>query len=78
MWLFDVPSGRQVRVTSKKLRWVECDSDETVAENLTWTGRTTNHYFVHGGVRRRLIVDVSFNDYGDYIWQRNIECFVVG
>jgi len=84
MWLFDVPTGRRVMVTSKKLRWVETESEKTVATDITWIGTTTDHYFTHGGVKRRLIVDHTFRDYPEglsdstMLWQRNIECFVVG
>lgn len=77
MRLFQIPTGARVRLTSKLVRWVEHQSEQKIAENVTWEGTTTDKYFYYRGAERRLIVDhtIDFPEYG--IWQRDTECEVI-
>lgn len=82
--LFDVPSGRRVRVTSKRVRYAEVVDGErvvrTLLEDYTWTGTTTGHYWIFEGVERRLITDhdIECGKLETDIWQRDVDCYVVG
>jgi hypothetical protein len=78
--LFTVPNGRRVRVTSRLIRWIDDDGVEhEVARDATWTATTTEHYWKHKGVERRLLIDHTLPFHKDSgIWQRNTECYVVG
>ena len=80
MLLFAVPTGRRVSVTSRTIRWSENrrQESEVVAENVTWTGRTTGAYWFHDGVNRRLVVEHTLGVHGEAgVWQRDIECSVL-
>lgn len=77
MRLFQIPTGARVRLTSKLVRWVEHQSEQKIAENVTWEGTTTDKYFYYKGAERRLIVDhtIEFAEYG--VWQRDTEAIVI-
>lgn len=82
--LFEVPDGRRVRITSKRIRYADTDVDppviRTLLREVTWTGTTTEHKWTFEGVERRLIVQHTLDCEGleDGIWQRDVECWVVG
>jgi hypothetical protein len=78
--LFTVPNGRRVRVTSRLIRWIDDDGVEhEVARDATWTATTTEHYWKHKGVERRLLIDHTFDSQtADGIWQADTDCHVVG
>lgn len=67
-------------LTSGTLRWAETKEEvELLGENVTWFGTTTNHYWLHGDVERRLLVDHTLGIHNDSgVWQRNIKCRVIG
>ena len=77
--VFDVASGKRIRVYGKLIRWIEHGREIKVTSNTFWEGTTTGRYFTHRGVRRRLIVnhtiECSFSTYG--IWQMDKECELV-
>lgn len=85
MWLFDVPDERRVRITSKQIRYADCDEQgqpviKILLQETTWTGTTTSHYWIFEEVERRLIVNhtIECEYLEDGIWQRNCECHVIG
>ena len=84
MRLFEVPTGRKVRITSERIRYADVVDGERVIKTLsgqqTWTGITSGHYWMFEGVQRRLITDHSIEcEYlVDGVWQRDCECYVIG
>jgi hypothetical protein len=80
MRLFAVPAGRRVRITSRQIYWKEHDEVKVLAEKITWSGTTTGDYWVSvDGVERRLITDHSLGFHENSgVWQRDIECEVIG
>ena len=53
--------------------------DDLVAQDVTWEGVATGAYWTCDGVERRLVVDHTLGVYPDSgVWQRDVECYVVG
>ena len=79
MRLFAVPSGRRVRITSRQIYWKEREEVQVLAEEITWSGKTTGDYWFCDGVERRLITEHSLGFHENSgVWQRDIECEVIG
>lgn len=76
MRLFSVPPGRRVRITSKLIRWIEHQSEQTVAEGITWEGTTTNRYCFYKGAERRLIIRHTI-PWPAGIWQKDTNCEII-
>ena len=77
--LFDLPANTRIRITSTTVLWLERGTKRKVDENVTWEGTTTDVYYTHQGVRRRLIVNHTLDQWRDHgIWQRDKECEVLG
>ena len=78
--LFTVPSGRRVRITSKLIRWIDDDgTEQEMARDATWTATTTEHYWKHVDVERRLLINQTLGFKVDEgIWQVDTDCYVVG
>lgn len=78
--LFDVPNGRRVRITSKQIRYADKGVMKTLLQEVTWTGTTTGHYWMYEGVQRRLVTDHSIEcgEMTDGVWQRDVECYIIG
>lgn len=76
--LFDLPRNVRVRLTSTLITWVDKNREETIGENVTWEGVTTNRYRHFRGVRRRLLINPTVSSHGELgIWQRDCDCELV-
>ena len=73
-----------MRLESKALRWVDTDDkgnviEKLLAENVIYIATTTEHYWEHGGIIRRLLIDHTLEFYkDDGIWQIDKLCYVIG
>lgn len=78
MLLFDVPTGKRVRIASKRVVWVERTVHKDVALDVTWEGVTTDAFITFKGVRRRLIIDHNIQHWlSEGLWQSNCECEIM-
>lgn len=79
-----MPNGHRVRLESETLRWVDMDAEgnlieKLLGENIIYTATTTEHYWEHEGVKRRLLIDHTLEFYEEHgIWQIDKLCYVVG
>ena len=80
MRLFDVSSGRRVMITSDRIRWADDFGEVTeLGRQVTWSGMTTVHYWTFEQVERRLIVNHTLEWHReDGVWQRDVDCLVIG
>ena len=80
MMLFDVPDWKRVRITTERIRWAALGGEITLlGENVTWEGTTTGSRKYLGKARRRLIIEHTLEFYVENgVWQRDIECEVIG
>lgn len=78
MLLFDVPDKMKVRVSSKRVYWVEAGAEKTVASDITWEGVTTDRYSFYKNIQRRLIINHDIGFFKAYgVWQKNVECKII-
>lgn len=77
MQLFKVPPGQRVRVTSKLIRWVEHQTEQRLAENVTWEGTVTDKRHYYKGAMRVLLINhtIDWPEFG--VWQRDCECEII-
>jgi len=80
MQLFQVGNGKRVKLTSGTIRWAALGAEtQTLLKMTTWTGTTTGSYWIYEGVERRLLIDHTLGVYPESgVWQRDVECFLVG